>query len=178
MLPNVDINLIHHRVLDCHVYNIYFYSSKDFLFSFQPYSWDTQAGMGAQMVQMLCFNQLTRMDDWNHPIVGQHLEEWEEDKECQLPQIDSWARQCLPMEIKSKKPDFFDDKDFKASLAKQRQDIKSRSSEIVLLSIQESLDQRRNSTQLQKKPRRATEVGNPQVESDKLFRNVKKWAAL
>lgn len=148
------------------------------MFSYQPSPWDTQAGLGAQMVQMLCFNQLTRMDDWNHPIVGQHLEEWEEDKECQLPQIDSWARQCIPMEIKSKKPDFFDDKGFKASLAQQREDNKRRSSDIVLLSIQKSLDQRRNSTQLQKKPRRATEVGNTQAESDKFFRNVKKWATL
>lgn len=82
------------------------------------------------------------------------------------------------MEIKSKNPDFFDDKDFKASLAQQRVDHKSRSSEIVLLSIQKTLDQRRNSTQLQVKPRRATEIGNTQVESDKFFRSVKKWAAL
>lgn len=130
------------------------------------------------MVQMLCFNQLTRMDDWNHSIVGQHLEEWEEDKECQLPPIDSWARQCLPMEIKSKKLDSFDDKDFKASLAQQREGKGHRSSEIVLLSIQKTLGQRRNSTQLQMKPRRATKVGNTQIESDKLFQSAKKWATL
>ncbi|KAG0612169.1 hypothetical protein M758_6G007700 [Ceratodon purpureus] len=123
----------------------------------------------AQMVNVVCFARLNRMNGWDHPIPGQHLEEWDEDKECQLPPIDTWARQCIPVELKPKSETKAEDIDFRN---RTKAFSKYRSSETVLASVQDALAQRRNSMQLQfqaKPKRRDSEPINVQVEADKFF---------
>lgn len=125
--------------------------------------------MCAQMVNMLCFARLNRMNSWDHPIPGQCLEQWNEDEECELPPIDLWARQCIPIELKKQPITAIDDMDFKN---RAKAFSKHRSSETVLASVQDALDQRRNSMQLQfqsKPKRRDSEPLNVQVEADKFF---------
>jgi len=126
--------------------------------------------MGAQMVNMLCFARLNRMNGWDHPIPGQHLEEWEEDEECELPPIDSWARQCIPIELKPPNPESAsDDPDFQDSA---EEFSKHRSLETVLASVQDVLDQRRSSVQLQFQPKPKRRDGKPpnaQAEADAFF---------
>lgn len=128
-----------------------------------------KTGVGAQMVNVVCFARLNRMNGWDHPIAGQHLEEWEEEEECELPPIDTWARQCIPVEMKPKPTTALDDVDFKT---RTKALSKHRSSETVLASVQDAFAQRRNSMQLQfkaKPKRRDSEPLNVQVEADKFF---------
>lgn len=129
----------------------------------------TQLGIGAQMVQLLCYNQIRRLNDWNQ-IPGQHLEEWEEEEECQLTPLDTWARQCIPMEMKPRPPSAFDDNEFVDGLAKVHK-LRKLSAQL-LASVEMDLLQRRNSTALLKAARRASEPENVKAESKKFFKEA------
>ena len=121
------------------------------------------------MVNVVCFARLNRMNGWDHPIPGQHLEEWDADAECQLPPVDSWARQCIPIEHKPGS---------EAALAGIAFDNPSHafshhtSPDTILASVHDAFAQRRNSLQLQFQARPTRRDRDPlhvQAEADKSF---------
>ncbi|XP_073388294.1 uncharacterized protein [Physcomitrium patens] len=123
----------------------------------------------AQMLNVVCFARLNKMDGWDHPIVGQHPEEWNADEECELPPIDTWARQCIPIETESKTSTSIDDTNSKNS---SKSFANPQTSQGVLVSVQDALAQRGNSTQLQLQSKSTIHDSkhiNIEHEADSLF---------
>ncbi|XP_024403319.1 uncharacterized protein [Physcomitrium patens] len=130
---------------------------------------DVWSGFDLHMLNVVCFARLNKMDGWDHPIVGQHPEEWNADEECELPPIDTWARQCIPIETESKTSTSIDDTNSKNS---SKSFANPQTSQGVLVSVQDALAQRGNSTQLQLQSKSTIHDSkhiNIEHEADSLF---------